>query len=76
MLSKRESQLIELLLEEENFQPASFFSEKLNVSNKTIYQDTNTLTRYLMFGTTEDQKKYTVKDGDTIEEILRWIFYY
>lgn len=37
--------------------------------DKTIYQDTNTLTRYLMFGTTEDQKKYTVKDGDTIEEI-------
>ena len=37
--------------------------------DKTIYQDTNTLTRYLMFGTTEDQKKYKVKDGDTIEEI-------
>ncbi|WP_232019563.1 helix-turn-helix domain-containing protein [Enterococcus faecium] len=47
MLSKRESQLIELLLEEENFQPASFFSEKLNVSNKTIYQDIQKLGQFL-----------------------------
>ena len=47
MLTKRESQLIELLLEEENFQPASFFSEKLNVSNKTIYQDIQKLGQFL-----------------------------
>lgn len=47
MLSKRESQLIELLLEEENFQPASFFSEKFNVSNKTIYQDIQKLGQFL-----------------------------
>ena len=37
--------------------------------DETIYQDTNTLSRYLMFGTTEDQQKYTVQEGDTIEDI-------
>ena len=37
--------------------------------DETIYQDTNTLSRYLMFGTTKDQKKYTVKEGDTISQI-------
>ena len=28
--------------------------------DETIYQDTGTLSKYLMFGTTEDQQKYTV----------------
>lgn len=37
--------------------------------DKTIYQDTNSLSRYLMFGTTKDQQKYTVQSGDTIEQI-------
>ena len=37
--------------------------------DETIYQDTNTLSRYLMFGTTKDQKKYMVKEGDTISQI-------
>ena len=37
--------------------------------DETIYQDSNTLSRYLMFGTTEDQQKYTVQEGDTIEDI-------
>ena len=37
--------------------------------DETIYQETNTLSRYLMFGTTKDQKKYTVKEGDTISQI-------
>lgn len=44
--------------------------KKENVSvDKTIYQDANTLSRYLMFGTTGSQQKYTVQDGDTIENI-------
>lgn len=37
--------------------------------DKTIYQDTNSLSRYLMFGTTKDQQKYTVQSGDTIGQI-------
>lgn len=37
--------------------------------DETIYQDTGTLSKYLMFGTTEDQQKYTVQQGDTIEAI-------
>ena len=37
--------------------------------DKTIYQNKETLSKYLLFGTTEAQKKYKVKAGDTIEEI-------
>ena len=37
--------------------------------DKTIYQDTSTLSKYLMFGTIEDQQKYIVQEGDTIEDI-------
>lgn len=37
--------------------------------DKTIYQDSSSLSRYLMFGTTKSQQKYTVQAGDTIEQI-------
>lgn len=36
---------------------------------ETIYTDANELTKFLLFGTTEDQKRYTVKVGDTIESV-------
>ncbi len=34
-----------------------------------IFTSTDDLTKYLLFGTLEDQKKYTVKYGDTLEDI-------
>lgn len=37
--------------------------------DETIYMDTSTLSKYLLFGTTEKQKNYTVKEGDTIEDV-------
>ncbi len=37
--------------------------------NEKIYQDKAELSQYLLFGTTENEKKYTVKDGDTITDI-------
>lgn len=37
--------------------------------NKTIYTKEENLTKYLLFGTTEEQQKYTVKDGDTIADV-------
>ena len=37
--------------------------------NKTIYQNKDNLSKYLLFGTTKEQKKYKVKAGDTIEDI-------
>ena len=36
--------------------------------NETIYQDKAKLSQYLLFGTTEKQQEYTVKDGDTIAD--------
>ncbi len=38
-------------------------------ASESIYLDSATLTKYLMFGTTEDQQKYTVKVGDNIEQV-------
>ena len=37
--------------------------------DKTIYLKVEDLSKYLLFGTTEDQSKYTIKDGDTIEDV-------
>lgn len=38
-------------------------------TNEKIYTKADELTKYLLYGTTEDQKTYVVKDGDTIESI-------
>lgn len=38
-------------------------------TDEYIFTDGNLLAKYLLFGTTEDQEKYVVKDGDTIEQI-------
>lgn len=37
--------------------------------DKTIYQNEKELSKYLLFGTTNEQQKYTVKAGDTIEDV-------
>jgi len=37
--------------------------------NKTIYTEKEELSKYLLFGTTKDQQKYAVKEGDTIEDV-------
>ncbi len=37
--------------------------------DKEIYQDSKDLSKYLLFGTTSEQKKYTVQPGDTIEDV-------
>lgn len=52
-----------------------YFDEKitikenfLNVDDKIITNQED-LTKYLLFGTLEDQKEYTVKEGDTVETV-------
>ncbi len=37
--------------------------------DKKIYQTVEELSKYLLFGTTEDQAKYQISDGDTIQDI-------
>lgn len=37
--------------------------------DETIYQEKAELSQYLLFGTTEKQKEYIVRDGDTIPDI-------
>ena len=38
-------------------------------TDETIFTDLDELNKYLLFGTTEEQQKYTVKDGDVISDI-------
>ena len=37
--------------------------------DKKIYMNENELSKYLLFGTTKDQAKYTIKEGDTISDV-------
>ena len=41
---------------------------KISVDDK-IFVDSDELSKYLLFGTLDEQKKYTVKKGDTIESV-------
>lgn len=46
----------------------TFKQTKIPVKEK-IYTDSNELSKYLLFGTTESQKTYTVQLGDTISDV-------
>lgn len=37
--------------------------------NQVIYTNKEQLSKYLLFGTTKDQQKYTVQEGDTIQDV-------
>ena len=41
----------------------------LTEKDLSIYQTVEELSKFLLFGTTQDQQTYTVKEGDTIEDI-------
>lgn len=44
--------------------------KEVNISvDEDIYIESSELAKYLLFGTVEEQKKYTVKVGDTIEDV-------
>lgn len=58
--------IIEDIYVEENI---TFKHTNISVS-ETIYLDESELSKYLLFGTTEAQKTYKVKEGDTIEEVV------
>ena len=38
-------------------------------SDKTIYENVDDLSKYLLFGTLDEQQKYTVQNGDTISDV-------
>lgn len=47
-------------------------SKKTSISiSENIYDDTDELSQYILFSTTEKGKEYTVKKGDTIESISK-----
>lgn len=57
------------LIEDLYIQESITISESFIDVNKKIFTNEDELTKYLLFGTTDEQKKYTVKLGDTIEDI-------
>src|SRR5699024_1147061 len=38
-------------------------------SDETIYENVDDLSKYLLFGTLDEQQKYTVQSGDTISDV-------
>ncbi len=52
-----------------------YFEERITVKenllnvNDMIITNQSDLTKYLLFGTLENQKQYTVKEGDTVEKV-------
>lgn len=56
---------------EDVYVPVDTIYQKQNYisTNEKIFVDDNELTKYLLFGTLDEQEKYTVKSGDTIEQI-------
>lgn len=62
---KETGSLIENISMEENM---TIKKVKVPVT-ETIYQDTSSLTKQLLFGTTSEQNKYVVQEGDTISKV-------
>ena len=58
-------ELIESIYIQENIT----YKEGYISTSEEIFTDKATLTKYLLYGTTEEQDIYTVKEGDTIETI-------
>lgn len=48
----------------------TYKTDLINVDEK-IFTDVAELSKYLLYGTLEQQKMYTVKEGDTIEEVAK-----
>ncbi len=63
------STIEDIYVEEESLKNASIRRDALIPSNELIFKDSKTLTHYLLFGSLEEQGKYIVKKGDTIETI-------
>ncbi len=57
------------IIEDVNIKNNISYKQSRIPTNQPIYQTTEDLSKYLLFGTTEPQTTYTVKDGDTIEDV-------
>ena len=57
------------LIEDIYIQENITYKEDYIPTSEVIFTDTDELTKYLMYGTTEKQSTYIVKEGDTIESI-------
>lgn len=57
------------LIEDIYIQESVTYKENYIPTNEKIFKDVDELKKYLMYGTTEKQSTYIVKDGDTIETI-------
>lgn len=63
------STIQDIYIEEESLKNVTIKRDVYIPSNELIFKDSKTLTHYLLFGNLEEQDKYTVKKGDTIESI-------
>ena len=63
------STIEDIYVEEESLKNVTIRRDVYIPSNELIFKDSKTLTHYLLFGNLEEQEKYKVKRGDTIESI-------
>lgn len=63
------STIEDIYVEEESLKNVTIKRDAYIPSNELIFKDSKTLTHYLLFGNLEEQGKYKVKRGDTIESI-------
>lgn len=57
------------LIENISIEQKITYKEALISTEEKIYTDIEELSKYLLYGTTESQQKYIVKEGDTIETV-------
>ena len=57
------------LIEDIYIEETVTYKETYIPTSEKIFTDKDELTKYLLYGTTEEQTKYIVKEGDTIETI-------
>jgi murein DD-endopeptidase MepM/ murein hydrolase activator NlpD len=54
---------------EDLYIPNLYRQEGYISTDERIFTDVTELTKYILFGTTDEQRKYVVKEGDTIDQI-------
>ena len=71
MIKKKKFAIKGIVVTVKNEEPENKTTKKIYITNKKIFTDSDELTKYLLYGSIEEQQKYTVKEGDTIEDVAR-----
>ena len=71
MIKKKKFAIKGIVVTVKNEEPENKTTKKIYITDNQIFTDSDELTKYLLYGSIEEQQKYTVKEGDTIEDVAR-----